>query len=57
MLYASITGYTLSKNRVNNSGDAPSPYFTPKFAKNYNHSPEILSKHIPFESTYIFLII
>ena len=42
---------------MNNSGDAPSPYFTPKFAKNYNHSPDTSSKHIPLDSTYIFLII
>lgn len=32
--YYSIYGYTRSKNSRNNSGDAPSPCLTPKFAKN-----------------------
>ena len=52
-----MAGYTLSKNRVNSSGDVPSPCFTPKFVKNSNHAPDTLSKLIPFDPTYIFLII
>jgi len=52
-----MTGYTRSKNKVNNSGDAPSPCFTPRFARNSNHLPDISSKQIPLESTYIFLMI
>ena len=52
-----MTGYTRSKNKVNNSGDVPSPCFTPRFARNSNHVPKISSKQIPLDSTYIFLII
>jgi hypothetical protein len=33
------------------------PYFTPKFAKNSNNSPESSSTLTPFEYTYMFLII
>jgi len=47
----------MSKNRVNSSGDVPSPCFTPKFVRNSNHVPDILSKLIPFDPTYMFLII
>ena len=32
--YAYTNGKILSKNKMNNSGEAPSPYFTPKLAKN-----------------------
>jgi hypothetical protein len=42
---------------VNNSGEAPSPYFTPKLARNLRNSPELLSKHNPYDATYMFLII
>jgi hypothetical protein len=52
-----MTGYIRSKNKVNSSGDAPSPYFTPRFARNSSHVPDISSKQIPLDSTYIFLII
>ena len=55
--YASSTGYTWSKNKVSNSGNAQLPHLTPKFAKNSNHSPDKLSKQIPFELTYMFLMI
>jgi hypothetical protein len=55
--YSNTYGYTRSKNNVNNSGEAPSPYLTPKFAKNSNNSPDISSTHTPFDYTYIFLII
>ena len=55
--YASIYGYTLSKNSVNSSGEAPSPYFTPRFARNSSKSPESSSTQMPFDYMYIFLII
>jgi hypothetical protein len=32
--YACTNGNTLSKNKMNNSGEVPSPCFTPKLAKN-----------------------
>jgi hypothetical protein len=38
--YYSMYGYTRSKNSVNNSGEALSPYFTPKLAKKSNKSPD-----------------
>ncbi len=37
------------KNSVNSSGDAPSPYFTPRFARNSSKSPESSSTHIPLD--------
>ena len=50
-------GKTLSKNNINNSGDAPSPCFTPKFAINSKKSPVLASMLIPVDYTYMFLII
>ena len=47
--YSRMWGYTLSKNSVNSSGDAPSPYFTPRFARNSSKSPESSSTHIPLD--------
>jgi hypothetical protein len=55
--YYSIYGYTRSKNSVNNSGEALSPYFTPKLAKKSNNSPDNSSTQLPLDYTYIFLII
>ena len=55
--YSSMYGNTRSKNSVNNSGEALSPYLTPKFVKNSNNSPESSSTHTPLDYTYIFLII
>ena len=52
-----MQGYTRSKNNVNSSGDALSPYFTPKFAKNSRKSPDSSSTHLPLDYTYIFFII
>jgi hypothetical protein len=47
--YSRMWGYTLSKKSVNSSGDAPSPYFTPRFARNSSKSPESSSTHIPLD--------
>jgi hypothetical protein len=55
--YYIMYGYTLSKNKVNNSGEVPSPYLTPMFAKNLKTLSLLTSCNIPLESTYIFIII
>lgn len=46
-----------SKNKINNSGEAPSPYLTPIFAKNSKKLPYSVSGIIPLDYTYIFRII
>lgn len=55
--YACTNGNTLSKNKMNNSGEAPSPCFTPKLAKNSKKSPVLASKLIPVDYTYILRMI
>ena len=50
-------GYIVSKNITSNSGEAPSPYFTPILARNSNHSSIFYPLIMPFDKTYMFLII
>ena len=55
--YACTKGNTLSKNSINNSGEAPSPCLTPKLVKNSKKSPVLASMLIPVDYTYMFYII
>lgn len=48
--------YTLSKNSTNNSGDAPSPYFTPIFERNWTILPSVSFPKVPVDPMYMFLI-
>jgi hypothetical protein len=45
-----------SKNIINSSGDAPSPYLTPKFAKNSWKSSSLSLVIIPFDCMYMLRI-